>query len=91
MIKDKRHGEYAFPTGMNADQGMTLRDYFAAKTIEALLSVRDFVEIAEDIEREKNVNAKDFLARVAYAQADAMLNAREMPKEDLLDWAKKER
>ena len=42
--------------------GMSLRDYFAAKALPYLMSAY------EDI---------DAVARVAYAQADAMLKARE--------------
>ena len=47
---------------MPINEGMTLRDYFAAKAMPYLMSAY------EDI---------DAVARVAYAQADAMLRARE--------------
>ena len=55
------HGEYRIPA-----QGMSLRDYFAAKVLQGLmaspnLQVTDYMRIAED----------------AYEQADAMLKARE--------------
>jgi hypothetical protein len=59
----------AFPNESNAgniwnDKGMTLRDYFAAKAMQGLLS--------------SDVNAKleDF-AKQSYKVADAMLKARE--------------
>ena len=45
--------------------GMTLRDYFAAKAMQGLISIDDL-----DMH-------KDDYARVAYQQADAMLKARE--------------
>lgn len=70
-------GGSAFPTeriGMESgefltyqEEGMTLRDYFAAKAMQAIVSheptfAKEFVELS----------AKD-----AYAYADAMLKARE--------------
>lgn len=60
----KNNGGPAFPAG-TAYQGMTLRDYFAAKAMQAYLTAPD--------------TGWDFneLSRAAYEQADAMLNARE--------------
>ncbi len=60
----KNNGGPAFPTG-TAYQGMTLRDYFAAKAMQAYLTAPD--------------TGWDFneLSRAAYEQADAMLKARE--------------
>jgi hypothetical protein len=48
------------------DEGMTLRDYFAAKAMQAILSNPDYGD--ED----------DSLAGAAYYVADAMLKAREV-------------
>lgn len=45
--------------------GMTLRDYFAAKVVQALWQDKDW---GEDL--------VDQAARIAYSQADAMLKAR---------------
>jgi len=57
--------QQAFPyTGLGSD-GMTLRDYFAAKTLQGLLSNRN-AEAAID----------EFAAK-SYRMADAMLKARE--------------
>ena len=54
----------AFP--VHGLPGMTLRDYFAAKAMQALLShQRTLTEFEETV------------ARAAYEQADAMLEARE--------------
>jgi hypothetical protein len=59
----------AFPNESNAgniwnDKGMTLRDYFAAKAMQGLLS--------------SDVNAKlENFAKQSYKVADAMLKARE--------------
>lgn len=44
--------------------GMTLRDYFAAKAMQELLSQEDYTSF-------------EHVARAAYMQADAMLAARE--------------
>ena len=45
--------------------GMTLRDYFAAKAMQGLISIDDL-----------DMHQDDY-ARLAYQQADAMLKARE--------------
>lgn len=50
-----------------AQQGMTLRDYFAAKAMQGLLS-----RIGND-----KINAHSVLAQRTYQIADAMLEARE--------------
>ena len=63
----------AFPTNQYAnginpsgfDTGMTLRDYFAAKAMQALASI-DELDMTHD----------DY-AQWAYKQADAMMKARE--------------
>lgn len=55
----------AFPvTYPSAGRGMTLRDYFAAKALQGMLTA------GEDVPNEK-------LAKWAYDVADAMLAARE--------------
>ena len=55
----------AFPNPHRTDEmGMTLRDYFAAKAMQAMVSVPD-VDMSHD----------DY-ADWAYRQADAMLKAR---------------
>lgn len=59
-------------------QGMTLRDYFAAKAMQALLGSQDMaantVRAAKDNGRE---DTELFMAEAAYEIADAMLKARE--------------
>ena len=62
----KETGGPAFPVGsgdMRDPTGMTLRDYFAAKAMQSLLTY------------EESTLQND--AEVAYAMADAMLKARE--------------
>ena len=57
--------EPAFPTERNLTQGMTLRDYFAAKAMQALVAREDW-----DTET-------DFYSTWAYEMADSMMEARE--------------
>ena len=59
--------EPAFPTHLNLTQGMTLRDYFAAKALPAILDQKDVHDGRE------LTNA----AWIAYQMADAMMKARE--------------
>ena len=60
--------EQAFPNPHRTDMGgMSLRDYFAAKAMQALLSDSDW---RQDMDFEETAHA-------AYKQADAMMKARE--------------
>ena len=82
------HGGPAFPCHTNprpghlvdAPQGMTLRDYFAAKVMGTLIAVYDdekcSSEDPEVVERERQEFAY-MVAKNAYRYADAMLRARE--------------
>ena len=61
----------AFPTTLfehgGESNGMTLRDYFAAKAMQAMIKYgpwSDYVDMEQ-------------IARLAYQQADAMMKARE--------------
>jgi len=59
----------AFPTDPKShnecDTGMTLRDYFAAKALSSLLSIKEY----------ENSSFQD-IADMAYIAADAMMTAR---------------
>jgi hypothetical protein len=69
-------GGPAFPVPDDASDmpGMTLRDYFAAKAMQGLISCPDWREGAgEDV----GMYASDYTASAAYMMADAMLKARE--------------
>lgn len=61
-------GGPAFPTG-TAFQGMTLRDYFAAKAMQA--QVGNPLKLGDD-------EAHRLIAERAYRMADAMLKARQV-------------
>jgi len=70
--------EPAFPNeGFNGwgkpFEGMTLRDYFAAKAMQALLGCADWRENLDDSKQ----SPSEFTAFSAYEMANAMLKARE--------------
>ena len=80
-------GGPAFPmpmTMMTADHianepeyGMTLRDYFAAKAVQAILRHYDAVTSFEEDEVNDPEGMPSLIAKDAYIMADAMLKARE--------------
>lgn len=59
------NNEQAFPTQLHGGDGMTLRDYFAAKAMQGIVSDPDLTMGMEKV------------AEWAYQQADAMMKARE--------------
>ena len=60
------NNEQAFPTQLHGGDGMTLRDYFAAKAMQGMLSENSGVRCPTD-------ELVDF----AYKIADAMMKARD--------------
>jgi len=56
----------AFPARNTTEQGMDLRDYFAAKVLQSIISRNDFDEMT-----------KEEIARMSYVMADTMMKARE--------------
>ncbi len=56
------------------EEGMTLRDYFAAKAMQGLISSADW---REAVAEHTDMAATKFTALTAYEMADAMLKARE--------------
>ena len=66
----------AFPTPAHnlQNDGMTLRDYFAAKAMQGLIGCPDWRESAGE---DADMDASDYTALTAYQMADAMLKARE--------------
>ena len=78
MIQPINQGGPAFPTpvGVQHNDGMTLRDYFAAAALQAIISSA----LSEGTKTMYNIRKPDFLECLsldAYAHADAMLKARE--------------
>lgn len=69
-------GGPAFPSptdGMLDNEGMTLRDYFAAKAMQAVLTSPILMAAVGS----KGGSATQHIAKQSYEMADAMLKARE--------------
>lgn len=67
---NKDNGGPAFPVeGRYFEYGMTLRDYFAAKAMQAYIPITSGAIKRKNLEPEK-------ICRCAYAWADMMLEAR---------------
>ena len=67
----------AFPTQVASYEGMTLRDYFAAKALSTILGQYDFTFFEDDEKEQPEDTLALCLARNSYTMADAMLKARE--------------
>ena len=65
--------------GDGTANGMTLRDYFAAKAMAQYLNAqqRDLLEIENGTSPYKSAHDASDIAELSYAMADAMLRARE--------------
>ena len=69
---------YAFPSYLSAQlnsDGMLLRDYFAAKAMQALISLE--LPNAEQLNDFEQKSYDDWISSGAYGMADAMLKARD--------------
>ena len=82
------HNEYAFPlqhTIVDANdpffkrgqEGMTLRDYFAAKALTSLIEAMPHTK-AKKLPFQKDETIAEMIARISYGYADAMIKAREV-------------
>jgi hypothetical protein len=69
-----KKNDQAFPVGYNGHEGMTLRDYFAAKAMQGLLANGWCTSLRNDHYGEEAGNST--VAIDAYMMADAMLKAR---------------
>lgn len=67
-MSDRKDGGPAFQTDMQHYQGMTLRDYFAAKAMAAMIGTSAMPWSS---------GCEDYVAVNAYAMADALLSERE--------------
>ena len=74
-------GGNAFPMAF-IGPGMTLRDYFAARVLQAMFTNTDYLETVRNLANERNVDVRTALAHNAYELADAMLAAREKEATD---------
>lgn len=76
MKPDADGGGHVIVTHYGMESGMSLRDYFAAKAMQAII----LSALNEKTKTKYNINNSDFmecLSLDAYAYADAMLKARE--------------
>ena len=77
-MSDHKDGGPAFPNlgtdHLYGEQGMTLRDYFAAASIGKLITEQSVLEAAQDA----NQPISHVVASIAYDIADAMLKVREV-------------
>jgi hypothetical protein len=75
--------EPAFPRDHDADghNGMTLRDYFAAKVMAAAIAHHGIYDEEQPLAAMTSATAQDYhaesVAKIAYTYADEMLAARE--------------
>ena len=84
-MTNQQNGGPAFPTleahvGFNLGKpGMTLRDYFAAKAMQGIVSSIDGEGSYQRLRghaADVGLSVSEWIARDAYKQADAMLKAR---------------
>lgn len=84
-MNEINHGGPAFPIPLAEGQayqghapcdGMTLRDYFAAKAMVALINNEFCAQAINEVVASGNATRDALIAAVAYTQADAMLRAR---------------
>jgi len=65
----------AFPHEFGCEPGMSMRDYFAAKAMQAMMTSPEFLVVVT-ADQAVGGNAKERVANVSFAYADAMLKAR---------------
>lgn len=77
-MTDKKQGGTAFPCRvLNKTPGMSLRDYFAAKAMQAIFAGEGARQVASRDGRYTEGNWSQVVALNAYEMADAMIEARE--------------
>lgn len=64
---------------LGVGKGMSLRDYFAAKAMQALIA-QLYSPAMPEAQYNKEAKAKNGIAKMAYDYADGMLEAREKEK-----------
>ena len=82
-MTERNTGGWAFPRvrylkdehPIGIETGMTLRDYFAAKAMQAMLTSPEFMVVVT-ADQAVGANARERVSNVAYRYADAMLEAR---------------
>ena len=62
-------------TGGAATNGVTVRDYFAAKAMQAILTSPEFLSVVT-AEQALGTNASERVSKIAYKYSDAMMTER---------------
>ena len=77
-MREEEKQQNAFPAlHLDGHQGMTLRDYFAAKAMQGLFS--SMGEITNSWSKmAKDIPLKDYISDYSYEVADAMLKQRDL-------------
>ena len=79
-MRELRPGEVYLSKDRNPpviiNQGMTLRDYFAAKAMNAMMASPELMVVVT-ADQVLGENAKERISTLAYQYADAMLKARD--------------
>lgn len=65
--------DYIDQHGKKNPEGMTLRDYFAAKALAAMLSSELILNASDDAIKARDITRAEWLADQSYKFADAML------------------
>lgn len=81
MAEQTKTGGPAFPRQPGGDTGMTIRDYFAAKAMQGIVSSIDGEANYQRLRGHAagaGLSVSEWIARDSYKQADAMLKAREV-------------
>lgn len=85
MTEPIKDGGPAFPVPLNPGEpwqgmapcdGMTLRDYFAAKAMQGMLADRETILAFANNAHKEMVGPNDLMATASYGMADAMLKER---------------
>lgn len=68
----------AFPNGnlYAGNRGLTIKDYFAAKVLSAVMASPEQMAIITKAANERGMDRSDGIAQVCYEMADAMMEAR---------------
>lgn len=67
---------FPVPSGTLVNQGMTLRDYFAAKVLPTMITDGAALEAIKMMAKKTGMDAFELTAKMCYEYADALLKER---------------
>jgi len=76
--ENKPQNPKAFPNDYNSEDGMDLRDYFAAKAMQGLVSNEIIAGNIAKYAKQNDLGGNNAIAIISYNIADAMLKQREL-------------